>query len=172
MSAKARSWLFAATGAILVCGVTAMLRPGTASATPCKDFVSDVALSFFENIRVLGGTDPEGEDTKVKIIAKEPSDVYVVTNTIAPGGYSGWHTHPGPSVVLVKSGTATVYLEDDPNCLPRRFPAGSGFIDPGGGHVHMVRNEGTVQLVTVAFQIVPAGGNRRVDAPTSGHCRF
>ena len=101
-----------------------------------------------------------------------PSDVYVVTNTIAPGGYSGWHTHPRPSVVLVKSGTATVYLGDDPNCVPSRFAAGSDFIDSGGGHVHMVRNEGTVQLVIVAFQIVPAGGNRRVDAPISGHCRF
>jgi len=173
MSAKARSWLFAATGAILVCGVTAMLNwPGTASATPCKDFVSDVARSFFENIRVLGGTDPEGEDAKVKIIAKEPSDVYVVNNTVAPGGYSGWHTHPGPSVVLVKSGTATVYDGDDPNCTPVRYAAGTGFIDAGGGHVHMVRNEGTEPLLTVAFQIIPMGALRRIDAASPGYCAF
>jgi len=106
MSAKARSWLFAATGGILGCGLTVMLNwPGIALATPSKDFTSEFTRSFFERIRVLGGTDKEGEDARVKIIAKDPSDVYIASNTVAPGGYSGWHTHPGPSVVLVKSGT-------------------------------------------------------------------
>jgi quercetin dioxygenase-like cupin family protein len=173
MSAKARSWLFAATGGMLVCGVTAILSwPGAALATPPKDFTSEFTRSFFERIRVLGGTDREGEDARVKIIAKDPSDVYIASNTVAPGGYSGWHTHPGPSVVLVKSGTATVYDGDDPNCMPVRYPAGTGFIDAGGGHVHMVRNEGTDPLVTVAFQIIPMGAPRRIDAASPGYCPF
>jgi len=155
----------------LACGVTAMLNcPGTASATPSKDFVSDVGRSFFGNIRGLGRTDIDGAEAK--ITATEPSDVYVVRNTVAPGGYSGWHTHPGPSVVLVKTGTATVYDGDDPTCTPVRYPAGTGFIDAGGGHVHMVRNEGSGQLVTFAFQIVPAGDGRRIDAPSPGYCPF
>jgi quercetin dioxygenase-like cupin family protein len=47
-----------------------------------------------------------------------PADVYVVTNTVLPGGNSGWHTHAGPSIVAVKSGTATVYDGDDPSCTP------------------------------------------------------
>jgi quercetin dioxygenase-like cupin family protein len=171
--AKARRLLYAVTGCTLVCGVTALLSwPGAASATASKDFVSDAARSFFEKIRVLGGTDKEGEDATVRIIAKDPSDVYVVNNTVAPGGYSGWHTHPGPSVVLVKAGTATVYDGNDPTCTPVRYPAGTGFIDAGGGHVHMVRNEGTQQLVTVAFQIIPAGENRRIDAASPGYCAF
>ena len=173
MSAKVRSWLFAATGAILGCGVTAMLNwPGAALATPPKDFASEFTRSFFERIRVPGGTDREGEDARVKIIAKDPSEVYIASNTVAPGGYSGWHTHPGPSVVLVKSGTATVYDGDDPNCMPVRYPAGAGFIDAGGGHVHMVRNEGTEPLVTVAFQIIRMGALRRIDAASPGYCPF
>ena len=36
----------------------------------------------------------------------------------------------------------------------------------------MVRNEGTVDLVTVAYQIVPAGAARRIDAPAPGSCGF
>ena len=125
-SAKVRKWLFAASGGILVCGLTAMLNwPGAALATPSKGFTTDFTRSFFERIRVLSGTDREGEDARVKIIAKDPSDVYVVNNTVAAGGYSGWHTHPGPSVVLVKSGTATVYDGDDPNCTSVRYPAGT-----------------------------------------------
>jgi len=172
-SAKARKWLFAASGGILVCGLTAMLNwPGAALATPSKGFTTDFTRSFFERIRVLSGTDREGEDARVKIIAKDPSDVYVVNNTVAAGGYSGWHTHPGPSVVLVKSGTATVYDGDDPNCTSVRYPAGTGFIDSGGGHVHMVRNEGTEPLVTVAFQIIPTGALRRIDAASPGYCPF
>ncbi len=73
-------------------------------------------------------------------------------------------------MVLVKSGTATVYDGDDPNCMPVRYPAGTGFIDAGGGH--MVRNEGTEPLVTVAFQIIPTGALRRIDAASPGYCPF
>jgi quercetin dioxygenase-like cupin family protein len=176
LSAKALSWLFAAAGSVLVCGVMALLSwPGAALATPPKDFKSDFTRSFFEKIRVLSRTDmdrDDRDDATVKIIAKEPSDVYVVINTVAPGGYSGWHTHPGPSVVLVKTGTATVYDGDDPTCTPVRYPAGTGFIDAGGGHVHMVRNEGKEQMVTEAFQIIPAGDGRRIEAPNPGYCPF
>ena len=172
-SVQARRFLYAAAAGALICGVTAMLSwPGAASATPPKNFASDSTRSFFQKIRVLSRTDDEGEDPKVVIVAKEPSDVYVATNTVAPGGYSGWHTHPGPSVVLVKAGTATVYEGDDPSCTPVRYPAGTGFIDAGGTHVHMVRNEGAEQLVTVAFQIIPAGESRRVDAASPGYCPF
>jgi hypothetical protein len=174
LNAKVRSWWFAATGGILVCCVAAMLiGPRAALATPPKDFASVFTRSFFEKIRVLSGTRTDGDDdATVKIIAKEPSDVYVVTNTVASGGYSGWHTHPGPSVVLVKTGTATVYDGDDPTCTPVRYPAGTGFIDAGDGHVHMVRNEGKEQLVTEAFQIIPAGDSRRIDAANPGYCTF
>ena len=166
--------MFAAPAAILFCGITALLnRPGAALATPPGGFATDVTRSFFESIHALGGTDTAGEDAKVTIIVKEPSDVYVVNNTVAPGGYSGWHTPPGPSVVLVKAGTATVYDGDDPTCTSVRYPEGTGFIDAGGGHVHMVRNESsTEQLVTVAFQIIPAGDSRRIDAANPGYCPF
>jgi quercetin dioxygenase-like cupin family protein len=176
VSTQGRRWFSATTGGALVCCAMALLNwPGVAMATPGKDFVSDFTRSFFEKIRVLSGTGVRGhelEDARVKIIAKDPSDVYVVINTVAAGGYSGWHTHPGPSVVLVKSGTATVYDGDDPTCTPVRYPAGTGFIDAGGGHVHMVRNEGTDTLVAEAFQIIPTGDARRIDAASPGYCPF
>ena len=108
----------------------------------------------------------------MKIKTKGTSDVYVVRNRVPPGGYSGWHTHPGPSVVSIRSGVATVYSGDDPSCAPVTYAAGTGFIDEGGGHVHMVRNEGSVELETIAFQVVPAGADRRIDAPDPGFCPF
>ena len=48
------------------------------------------------------------------------SDLHVLSNKIAPGGSFGWHSHPGPSFVLIKSGTASVYLGADPRCRLHR----------------------------------------------------
>ena len=45
-------------------------------------------------------------------------------------------------------------------------------IDPGDGHVHLLRNEGTTNLVTVTVHILPAGAPRRIDAPAPGNCAF
>jgi quercetin dioxygenase-like cupin family protein len=108
-------------------------------------------------------------DWKAEIRTKGASDVHVLQNTIIPGGTFGWHSHPGPSLVIVKSGTATFYMGDDPTCTPHVVPAGSGFVD-AGGDVHVVRNEGSVDLVTVVASLVPAGAARRIDEPDPGNC--
>ena len=99
------------------------------------------------------------------------SDIHVLSNRIAPGGNFGWHSHPGPSFVIIKSGTATVYLGADPACRPHTYPAGSGFVDRGKA-VHIVRNEGTVDLVTVVVSFTPRGATRRLDAADPGNCSF
>ena len=70
--------------------------------------------------------------------------------------------------MIVKSGTATFYLANDPACAPHVVPAGSGFVDSGG--VHVVRNEGSVDLVTVVASLVPADAPRRIDAPRPRNC--
>src|SRR5438445_5941252 len=56
----------------------------------------------------------ESDVNEVKIKTEGLSDVYVVYNRIVPGGHTGWHSHPGPSIISVKSGTATEYHADDP----------------------------------------------------------
>ena len=100
---------------------------------------------------------------------KGASDLHVLSNKIAPGGSFGWHSHPGPSFVIVKSGTATVYFGADPTCRPQRFRAGQGFVDEGR-QVHAVRNEGKVNLVTVVVSFTPRGATRRIDEANPGNC--
>ncbi len=109
---------------------------------------------------------------KVDIDTKGDSDLYVVSNVIAPGGHTGWHTHPGPSLITVKSGTITAYRGDDPTCSPTVYTAGQGFIDPGDGRVHLLRNEGTAPAETIAVQLVADGGTRRIDTPAPESCPF
>ena len=106
-----------------------------------------------------------------KMNIKSATDLHVLSNRIAPGGNFGWHSHPGPSFVTIKSGTATVYLGADPRCRPHRYRAGKGFVDKGL-QVHLVRNEGTVDLVTVVVSFTPRGATRRIDEADPGNCPF
>jgi hypothetical protein len=45
-----------------------------------------------------------------------------------------------------------------------------GFVDAGGDHVHLLRNEGAVPARTVAVQLLPADATRRVDAERPDGC--
>jgi hypothetical protein len=92
------------------------------------------------------------------------SDVYIVQVTIVPGGHSGWHSHPGPSIVTIISGTATFYHGDDDSHTPNVCAAGTGCVEESG-RVHINRNEGDTDLVAVVMQIVPRGAPRRIDEP-------
>jgi quercetin dioxygenase-like cupin family protein len=100
------------------------------------------------------------------------SDIYVVDNKFAPGGSTGWHSHPGPSLVFVVSGTVTNYTSDDPSCTPHVYAAGSSLVDPGGTDEHILRNEGSVPAETIAVQFLPQGAQRRIDEPAPGNCPF
>ena len=103
---------------------------------------------------------------------KGPSDVYVQSNVWAPGGSSGWHTHPGHSLITVTAGTVTAYHGDDCRCRPHVYTQGMGFVDAGGDHVHNLRNEGTEEARTITVQLIPADATRRIDAPDPGNCPF
>jgi quercetin dioxygenase-like cupin family protein len=107
-------------------------------------------------------------DWKAKINIDQ-FQLYVVEVTIQPGGWLGWHSHPGLSFVVVKSGTASFYEADDPTCTPLTIPAGGTFFEPAGD-VHMVRNEGSVPLVNVVIQLVPTGAPRAIGEPDPGNC--
>jgi hypothetical protein len=107
---------------------------------------------------------------------KGPSDFYIVSNTWAPVdtttnpakvATTGWHSHPGHSLIVVTAGTLTDYESDDPECKPHVYTAGMSFVDSGGNHTHVIRNEGTIPASNIAVQLVPAGAARKIDAPTA-----
>lgn len=141
---------------------------GTLLATPPSKVQQTVfGVGDFQSFGTNGRVGP----WRAAMNVKGASDLHVLSNTIAPGGSFGWHSHPGPSFVIVKSGTATVYLGADRTCRAHRIRAGKGFVDRGL-QVHAVRNEGTVNLVTVVVSFTPRGAVRRIDEPNPGHCPF
>ena len=95
------------------------------------------------------------------MITRGFSDVYITHLKIAPGGHGGWHSHPGPSFITVRAGTATFYDECD-DFMRHQYPAGTGFVEDADC-VHLLGNEGNVDLEVVVVQIVPRGAPRRID---------
>lgn len=93
---------------------------------------------------------------------------------LGPGGQTGWHSHPGPAVVLVKAGELSLYSGDDPTCTGRTYSAGESFIDSGQGHVHIGRNLSSTENAElwVTYFDVPVGESVRVDAADPGNCAF
>jgi cupin domain len=113
-------------------------------------------------------------DWRIDLASDQPIDVATQIVTFQPGGYSGWHTHPGPVFFTVKSGTLTVYEGDDPSCKPIVFFAGMGAVEAGTSkHIHMVRNETNSVAEAVVTYMVPVGANPlRTDLPNPGNCPF
>jgi quercetin dioxygenase-like cupin family protein len=141
---------------------------GSALATPPSGVTSTLfAVGQFDELdaKTLSST------WQARIRTKGVSDLHVLQNRIAPGGSFGWHSHPGPSLVIVKTGTLTLYKGDDPGCTPQVVEAGSGFVD-AGGDVHLVRNEGDVETIVYVTSLVPQGALRRIDEPSPGNCPF
>jgi quercetin dioxygenase-like cupin family protein len=169
------SRILAAIAAVGVLVAAALIVLPARATPPSGVTTTMIGLGHFTEIDTKAKTDINpGTPTQfwtARIKTKRPSDLHVLQNTIAPGGTFGWHSHPGPSLVIVKSGTATFYLADDPTCTPHVVPAGSGFVDQGHD-VHVVRNQGSVDLVTVVVSLVPAGFERRIDEPNPGNCPF
>ena len=108
---------------------------------------------------------------KLDLRTKGDSDVTVVENRLTPGGSFGWHSHPGPSLVVVKAGTLHFYRADDPTCTPSVYQAGDSFID-SGDDTHIGRNEGSVDAVIITIRLVPDGVAPRIDQPAPGNCAF
>ncbi|MEU9014771.1 cupin domain-containing protein [Streptomyces sp. NPDC048479] len=98
----------------------------------------------------------------LKLKAKGRTDVVVRTITVAPGGYTGWHTHAGQLLAVVKSGTLTRTLDD---CSVEVSPAGTAFIEPSGkNHRHIGRNLGSEPVVLYVTYLLPAGSPLSDDA--------
>ncbi len=133
------------------------------------DFVDPTDLKF----KVKGGA-------QEVIHVAEAQQTVMQEIVIGPGGHTGWHSHPGPVVVLIKSGTMSFYDGDDPTCTERTYSAGEAFIDSGQGHVHIARNEGTdnLEIWATYFDVPPPPAlpapqnNFRINAPAPGNCSF
>ncbi|MFZ1880676.1 MAG: hypothetical protein WAU41_10960 [Gaiellaceae bacterium] len=159
--------------ALLVTGVVAVYVSANALATPASPSLTTTILAktLFDEIDLNAHTIP-ADTWQARLKTQGLSDFYIVDNKIPVGATTGWHSHPGPSLIFVVAGSVTNYHGDDPTCTPHTYAKGSGFVDAGGSDVHMLRNVGTVDAETIAVQFLPTGATRKIDAPDPGNCSF
>jgi quercetin dioxygenase-like cupin family protein len=139
--------------AVVVAGVTA--APG--GATP---------PSGLTNVPLALGTN----DTDGTIPLQAGTDVAMAQITVNPGGSSGWHSHPGGAIIVIKEGSLTLFRSVGAKCEINTFSAGQAFVERPG-EVDQVINTGTVPYVLfVTFPRVPHGAPARTDEPDPETC--
>jgi quercetin dioxygenase-like cupin family protein len=101
---------------------------------------------------------------------KEGLQVVVIKINTAPGGTSGWHSHPGGGIVVVQQGEVTLYLSRGGHCFATRYTAGQTFIERPD-EVGKAVNTGAITTISYGtFPGVPVGGSPRIDQPNPGTC--
>ena len=159
---------------VLACSDTTPPQASSSTGIGQPSFTTAVDFTTTSVVRGNLGTfhiQSKAGDYDAELKSHDNTDIVVANVTVAPGGHSGWHFHPGPVLVVVRTGTITFYMGDDPTCTPRVHPAGTTFFE-NGGMVGIARNEGTVEATVVATFFVPAGSPTRLDAQAPGNCAF
>ena len=90
--------------------------------------------------------DHHGGTTVVNV--DNPSRTVDVKYTVQPGARFPWHTHYGPVIVNIISGSLT-YVDSDA-CGETTYSPGQAFVDAGHGHVHSAYNPGSGPTVFIA----------------------
>jgi quercetin dioxygenase-like cupin family protein len=126
-------------------------------------FVGDARgqLAGVQIIPLAQGSSP---DKNVVLHIKGPSDVLQADLIFQPGGQTGWHTHPGPVVVVIKSGALTEIHE---NGCTTVHPAGSVFFEEADVVHNAINQTGGVTEVFATF-MSPAGAPPLIPAGNPG----
>ena len=135
-------------------GSSALLQP--VATTPCTAAPQDFTMSGLSSVVIARAT----MAAAFSISVAAETDILNQTIEIAPGGSTGWHGHPGTTMVAVSAGTGTFVHS---NCTTTTYAAGSAFLDTPGTQ-HNFRNDGTVPLIIHATYVnVPVASVFRLD---------
>ena len=109
-------------------------------------------------------------DAIARAVKPNGADLFVQHLRLSPNQVSAWHTHPGPVIVTIRSGSLTYQHAAFNECHDERYPAGTGFVDPGLGHTHRViaGPEGTELYAT--FLLPPGSETHLIPMPAPEAC--
>jgi quercetin dioxygenase-like cupin family protein len=153
--------------ATLVVGTVLLLAAAAAVNVAPSAAVDPPPLPIAGEQLGLRSVFPDAIDMKLKLKSHhggttvvdvdDPSRTVVVRYTVQPGARFPWHTHYGPVIVNIASGSLT-YIEAG-TCHETTYSAGQAFVDAGHGHVHSAYNPGTepTVLMTTFFEAPETG---------------
>jgi quercetin dioxygenase-like cupin family protein len=152
----------AVAGAVVVAGVGAAIASHAPDIDPATvptgffvahNYVADVPVSA-----IARAARPNGADLFVQHLSLGANQVFA------------WHTHPGPVIVTVRSGSLTFQDAAPKTCRNRTYSAGQGFVDPGFGHVHRVIAGPSGAEIYSTFLLPPGSETHLIAASAPEEC--
>ena len=145
--------------------------------------VALVAAGLVLSVVAVAGADPPSGFISVLIGRGQASrsfevhqrggnDVAVNQNTIQPAGFSGWHSHPGITVIAVQSGQVRLFSEPiaGGTCRVRTYTAGQLFLEHPSNEYNAVNTGADPAVVAATFFNVPHLGSSRIEQTNPGNC--
>ena len=164
-SSKARVTFAVAVGAGF------LLLVGVALATPGMGVLSAPVHARGTLEPTTGNNLIVNSKSGVHVKTKGSVDLVTQELNFAPGGHTGWHSHPGPVLVTVKAGSLRLIYADDETCQGTLYEAGDSFVDRGDERVHIARASPFDGMVLWATYFVPGTAETtpfRIDEPDPG----
>ena len=138
---------FALTGSV---AAAASDESRTAAPAPAVQLLSRGAVAQPFNAEARG----------IEFSAKRRMDVAVAHLTFQPGSSTGWHRHPGPTVVTITTGELTV---TDDRCRSRTYRTGDTFVEVGPPR-HVAVNTADTTTETIVTFFLPTGAALSIPA--------
>ena len=169
VSPKARVAFAAALGiasatVFAACSDTAGPDESSENASPATASAAVAPSGPIRGTKVKGiriNTHPNRRVDVVSLDVRLDGDGDGLVNGIPASSYVDWHTHPGPTVVIVTGGTLT--MNHAKSCEKGLFAPGSVFLAPE--HVHLASNDSGTDIVLRATFFLPEGAPPTVLMP-------
>lgn len=167
MSTRTRIFIASAMIACMV-GIVARATPivGLLTGTILSQGATSDEISQHVRVALPSGTDGgDGDQDRddrwtAKLVTSGPTDIIVQDVVYAPGGHTGWHSHPGILLSSVVSGSIEWY---DNECVKHVYNPGDSLTE--STKTHFVRNVGTVNAHFMVTYVLAHGEPRRIDQP-------
>jgi quercetin dioxygenase-like cupin family protein len=146
--------------------IAALGLTGGILATPPSGFLVNQITAMGSTTDSIGqqvqiASDPNADDDswQAQLQVQGGTDFYVQQLVLAPGGYSGWHTHPGILVGTVVSGSIDFF---DETCHKHTIAAGQMFEE--NNRVHAINNPGSTNAELSIVYLMKHNAVRRIEA--------
>src|SRR5712675_1081218 len=121
--------------------------------------MGSVSDNISQQVQLASSGNDGDQQWQLQLQAQGATDFYVQQLILAPGGYSGWHTHPGLLIGTVVSGAIDFY---DANCTKHSYTTGQVFME--NDQVHGIINTGSVNTELSIAYLVKHNQARRIEA--------
>jgi quercetin dioxygenase-like cupin family protein len=143
-----------------IVAIVTLVLSCSARATEPSGVVSNVLLAQGRTISSLKERIKVGPEWAVALEDNGQSEMYFQDLVIGPGGYTGWHSHPGLLLITMKEGSIDFYNKD---CVKTSYTAGQSFSE--GAEPHAAVNTGSVNARLLVAYVVKSGELRRIERP-------